>query len=502
MHGNFVTRLGMKKVIELIRVSSESRPSEHRFNISAQHAINQHTAERYGLTVVRSIELVNVSGAAVLKTPEMQDLLRVIQDPEITGVVVREFSRLMRPECFGDYVLFQAFQESGTLLYLPEGPIDFNTRSGRLIGTVRAAISGLERDEHHERSWMAKEILRRAGKHPQSHTSLPSGVGYDKVGKWFYTPEAERIKQAFRLFLSGQTNYRRLSRQLGFNHWTLSEILRNPIYCGWRVIHKRRDPSPFAMRTRIDGRRADCPRITRTPEEVIRVRVIDKPLIREDEFNRVQNIIKLKKQAHRYYHPNSNVGCTLAGFLRCGACGSRLHSRSGNKYYACKNQYEKHGCKTKWQHRRRLKQIITELFVRQLRDDAFLRHIVALQGQESDARESETDIETIRANLNLLEQKRGRILELFQARLISPKERNERLGAVCRDVDLMTETLLRKSPSRKLSISELTSVVRPLAAWKAASNKRRRRILFANVAAIHVVNCQILGISMHLQSKR
>ena|SRR5712691_5483695 len=153
MHGNFVTRLGMKKVIELIRVSSESRPSEHRFNISAQHAINQSTAERYGLTIVRSIELVNVSGAAVLKTPEMQDLLRVIQDPEITGVVVREFSRLMRPECFGDYVLFQAFQESGTLLYLPEGPIDFNTRSGRLIGTVRAAISGLERDEHHERSW-------------------------------------------------------------------------------------------------------------------------------------------------------------------------------------------------------------------------------------------------------------------------------------------------------------------------------------------------------------
>src|SRR5438876_6017505 len=153
---SFFARRGMKKVIELVRVSSETRPSEHRFNISAQRAVNRCTAERHGLTIVRSIELLNVSGAAVLKTPEMQELLLLIKNPEIKGVVVREFSRLIRPDCFSDYVLFHAFQESGTLLYLPEGPIDFTTRSGRLMGAVRAAIAGLERNDQQERAWMGK----------------------------------------------------------------------------------------------------------------------------------------------------------------------------------------------------------------------------------------------------------------------------------------------------------------------------------------------------------
>src|ERR1043166_4772503 len=113
-----------KDVIELIRVSTEGQAALDRAGIPAQRAVNRKTAAQYDLNIVRSIEMSDVSGAAVLRAPEIQELLRLIEAPQIKGVVAKEFSRLMRPENFSDYVLLQAFAETNTVLYLPEGPID------------------------------------------------------------------------------------------------------------------------------------------------------------------------------------------------------------------------------------------------------------------------------------------------------------------------------------------------------------------------------------------
>lgn len=366
------------------------------------------------------------------------------------------------------------------------------------MGAVRAAVAGLEHNDQQERAWAGKEVMRRAGKHPNGHISLPLGVGYDKSGQWFYTPEARKIKQAFRLFLAGQTNYQTLSRQLGFRDRTLPRILRNPIYCGWRIIDERYDPSPFAIRTRADGRQAPRPKIKRTPDQVIRVKVISKPLISEGEFNRVQSIAKLKKQTDWCYHPNVKASCTFAGFLRCGACGGRLHNASSNssqKYYVCKNRREKHGCEAKCQRRDRLQWAANSLFNKQITDQMFLRHIIALS-QKSHEGESKKCTNRLRANLDRLKEKRERILELAQARLISPHERNQHVNAVDRDLDRAIEALLQR-PTATLSRRQLTALFRPLAGWKTASPEQQRAILFANIAAIHVANHKILGLSMH-----
>jgi len=59
----------MKRVIELIRVSTEEQAAEDRAGIPAQRDANRRTARTYGLTIVRSIEIVDVSGAAVLSSP-------------------------------------------------------------------------------------------------------------------------------------------------------------------------------------------------------------------------------------------------------------------------------------------------------------------------------------------------------------------------------------------------------------------------------------------------
>src|ERR1035438_9425554 len=194
----------MKKVIELIRVSTENQAATDRASIPAQRTVNRRTCQQYGLEIVRSIELADVSGAAVLLAPEIQELMRVMQSPEIEGVVAREFSRLMRPENFADYALLQAFSDTRTILYLPEGPIDLNTKTGRLMVTIRAAIAGMERTEILERVWSAKEEKRRRGELAQSSIVLGFGIDYELGRGFFYKPEAQLVGEAARGFLAGQ----------------------------------------------------------------------------------------------------------------------------------------------------------------------------------------------------------------------------------------------------------------------------------------------------------
>src|SRR5437879_5994571 len=105
----------MKKVIELVRVSTEGQAADDRGGIPAQRAANRRTAANYGLTIIETVELIDVSGAAVLYDSEMQRLLREIGRAEIHGVVTREFSRLMRPDNYADYAILQRFAETDTL---------------------------------------------------------------------------------------------------------------------------------------------------------------------------------------------------------------------------------------------------------------------------------------------------------------------------------------------------------------------------------------------------
>jgi DNA invertase Pin-like site-specific DNA recombinase len=82
-----------KKVIELIRVSTEGQATQDKASIPAQRAINRRTCTNYGLEIVETIKISDVSGASVLRTPEIRRMLERMESPDIKGVVTREFSR-------------------------------------------------------------------------------------------------------------------------------------------------------------------------------------------------------------------------------------------------------------------------------------------------------------------------------------------------------------------------------------------------------------------------
>ena len=498
-----------KKVIELIRVSTLGQAADNRASIPAQHAINQRTARAHGLEIIDCIELVNVSGAAVLRTPEMQRLLKMIESPLIQGIVVREFSRVMRPDNFADYVLLQAFQDTRTILYLPDGPIDFSSKSGRLLGSIRAAIAGLERTEILERVWSAKEEKRRAGKHPQSDITLPFGVGYDPTEeRWFYKREVEKVREAVRLFLAGETSYKDVGRMVGIDAFNLRIILRNPIYTGWRIYNQRRDPSSAAIRTRSDGRQADRPKIARNPEDVIRVKVLE-PLISESDFARLQKILDLKKQNHWRVRPDHERRFLFGGFLRCGVCGNLVytHGRDGRKgWYVCKSrtaearkQRQRDGlvaCSNPYMRRERLEQCVNALISDRLTNREFLGQIATAYANRESSERAQPEASRIEHELAALTEKRQRVLDAYFENLIDRAERNRRLQNIEADVALCGHLMKRTTSGvPALTAKHLSQIFSVFSEWQFLDRTEKRKLLRATMPELHVENYRVVGVS-------
>jgi len=489
----------MKKAIELIRVSTEGQAADDRASIPAQRAVNHRTCVQYGLEIAKSIEISDVSGASVLLAPEMQQLIQLIQAPDIHGVVTREFSRLMRPENFADYALLQAFVDSNTVLYLPEGPLDLTSKTGRLMGTIRAAIAGLERTEILERIWTAKEAKRRRGELAQSHIVLPYGVGYEEGAGFYYKPEAERIREAFRLFLAGNQSYSRLARLVGVTPRGMHLVLRNPIWTGWRVIDKKRDTSAVGRYPSVNGRQADRRKIYRSAEEVIRVKVIAEPLVSEEEFQAVQRIMDLKQAKHWRTRDDYEHRFTYNGFLTCAACGEPVHTALARRdYYTCRGRRSRHACRTKYMARERLEPMLDTLFASELTHPRFVRRCVEELKRRTEETGSASRVQRLILDIRALNEKRARVIDGFLEGLINREERDRRLSVIDRDTRMAQDLLVRESPAASLDVRKLIKTFAPLVEWRHWTRDQKRSVLSAIVSEIRVADYRIecLGINL------
>jgi DNA invertase Pin-like site-specific DNA recombinase len=489
-----------KRVIELIRVSTEGQAASDRASIPAQRSINRRTAQAYGLEIIKSIEISDVSGAAVLYAPEIQELIKLMASSEIHGVVTREFSRLMRPENFSDYALLQTFADTNTILYLPDGPIDFNSKTGRLLGVLRAAIAGNERSEMLERAWAAKEEKRKAGKFAQARACLPFGVDYDETNGWRYTDDAERVREAFRMFLSGETGYGSVGGKLGIDPFNLRVILRNPIYTGWRVIDKKRDLSPAGKILKKDGRQGDRKKIKRAPDEIIRVKVIDAPLISEADFERVQLIMDLKKERHWRTKGEPNYRYTYNGFLTCGKCNRLVYTAFRRRdYYICKGRYNaSHDCDTRSMRRELLEPHLDQMFASRLTDIGFLRELASEVERTQTKPDSAIQITRLQSKLTTLQAKRSRVLDTFFEGVIDKTARDAKLEEIDREIAVTKELLFSSMPMPAPSPDLLAQVFEPFMEWEFLKRDDKRKILSTIVPDIRVADYKVFSITMLL----
>jgi len=118
-------------VIQLIRVSTEAQAAEGRAGVPAQKTACVQIAQRNRLTIKWTIQIEGVSGAAVMFSPGMKQLQRIVRSGECHGIVTKEHTRLIRPENFADYALLELLKEHSVKLYTTDGVLDLSTNTGQ-----------------------------------------------------------------------------------------------------------------------------------------------------------------------------------------------------------------------------------------------------------------------------------------------------------------------------------------------------------------------------------
>ena len=488
------------KVVGLFRVSTALQAGQDRASLATQRAAAERICEQYQLDMIHTIEYSDVSGASVLLAPEIQRLTMLMMSGQIHGVIAREFSRLMRPESFADFALLQVFADTRTVLYLPEGPIDFSHKMGRFFGTVRAAMAGLERVEILERVWAAKEIKRKRGELAQGDVVLPYGVGYDQEKGFYYTPEAFRVREVALQFLAGNQNYNALAKSLGVTPRGMHLILRNPIWTGYRVIDKRRDPSASGKYVRNDGRQADRRKIARPENEVIRVKVIAEPLLTETQFQALQDAMDLKQRKHWRSDSDYVHRFTYNNFLTCSECGDDIQTALARRdYYVCKGRRSEHKCHAPYMGRERLERFLDQMLTQQLQSRSFLEACVKEVVQRADRPEMRSDPQKLSEELGKLRSQRGRVVDLYVDGKIQQAEASKRLDTIDASIGA-TETALKRAVPEPLvmDVDRLVEIFAPLGEWETWNRDQKRQVLTSLAPEIRVANYSVESLCLDL----
>ncbi|MGA9061073.1 MAG: recombinase family protein [Terracidiphilus sp.] len=496
----------MIRVAEWVRVSDESQAAPERFGIPAQRTVNRETCKRYSLEIVKTFQVEDVSGKDIMLAPETHELIELMHSGRIQGVVAREFSRLMRPDDFGDYVLLGAFQKTNTILYLPEGPIDLNEKMGRLMASMQAAIAGFERSTIRERLHRGNEENRKSGGRFASH--LPRGVGYTKERGWFYTAESEQVKRAYEAVLAGES-LNDVARLLGMSAMGARYLIHNPIYKGWRIYEREVGES----RPGASGRQPRYrPLKKRAADKVIRVKVIDEPLISPEKWEHACRILDIKSEASRRNHQKGRGGlAAYNGFLFCDECGKTLTPVRGSArnhpervgYYVCLGHYrDKHSCSQGYTRIPELEQQVDKLIGEQLRDPRFFGQIFG-RDKDKEAIKVTERIKGLKSQQSSIERKRSRVVDMYADGTINKTEREERIAKITEQLAGIEEELSRLESAPKVITKEMFYELFGVLfdRWSTLDKEERRKVLSRHMPKIRIRDGRVVSLFRLLDSR-
>jgi DNA invertase Pin-like site-specific DNA recombinase len=327
--------------IALVRVSTEEQAAEGRAGVLRQKEDNRLTAINCRVNLVRTFEIVDVSGTELFRTREFEEILECLNDPQIQGLVIPAIDRLVRPDDFSAFSIFEFFLRNHKLIWTPSGPIDVTEDSGFLQVIVQSMMAGLDRRRILRNTWMGKEENRKRKRCANSKITLPQGVDFDfRTGVWSWVePYASRMKLAYKLLLAGNASVWSIAAALGYPcKRTLYNQLRNPIWIGIREYRDRRGDVKYRSQ---NGHQSDRKKVPRP--EPLRVRIEIEPLIPEEDFAEAQRILDAIKTGWTSAR-STESRFEVSGLLYCARCGKRMYSRGDKRpgkhdIYYCKSRF-------------------------------------------------------------------------------------------------------------------------------------------------------------------
>jgi DNA invertase Pin-like site-specific DNA recombinase len=395
------------RVLALVRVSGD------RQDVQRQRRDLQRLRDRFGIEVVRTLELHGVSGTKTLDNTEVQKLLDDLNDPAIDGLAVSSIDRLLRPKRFQTFSVFDRFVDLQKVIWSQaEGYADPATDEGYDICIGAASRAGSEWRRLVQRVRDGKEECRLAKGNPDGPNTLPRGLLHSKETGWAYdAAETPRIGQIFRLCVEG-LSYRAIASQVGggWTHAGVRSTLRNRL---WR-----------------DGTRtysANAIRSTALTQKVIQ------PLIPAELFDAAQRELDGRKESWgrrkrpRRFLASGLLTCSCSKAMYVRATGAKDRTRQ-KEYYYCSTGFPRRGpkCGARSFQREAVDQTIIQALETGLCSEAVLLPILTEAFREK-PRQGAPNSD---AAISKLEAKRERIVEMRADGAISREECAKRLSVV------------------------------------------------------------------------
>ena len=279
-----------------------------------------------------------VSGETIEARPEVQRLLKAVEQKKYSGVFVMDADRIARGDSLDQGIVLRAFKLSGTKIITPRKIYDPNSEFDEEYFEFELFMARREYKIINRRIQRGRIISAQEGRYIGS---VPP-YGYDKIkitGDKGYTlkpnNEADTVRYIFSQYLDGKCSGAIADKldSIGtptrsgrsWSRETIIDILKNPVYIGKiRWAYRKNIKHP------VNGHIVT---IRKKNSDHILADGLHEPIVSEDIFLKVQN--KLADNRKRSVRSSNSLQNPFAGLIYCGICGStmtRLGSTSHNKY--------------------------------------------------------------------------------------------------------------------------------------------------------------------------
>ena len=264
-----------------------------------------------------------------MQRPALQQLIRDVKTKKIDRVVVYKLDRLSRSQKDTLFLIEEVFLANNCDFVSMTENLDTGSALGKAMIGILAVFAQLERETIKERMAMGKIARAKEGKWCGGATAP---YGYTYSNNQLVQDEVEKlhVMEAFNLAERGwsaskiSATFKRkgYTPKRGVNCWTditIRRMLHNQVYIGKVNFYGEQ----------YDGQH--------------------EPIISQEQFDHVQEIIKKRSEHYERFNPNPHRRVSyLGGYIRCARCGAgyQLFTTGSKrkdkvyqyKYYVCNSR--------------------------------------------------------------------------------------------------------------------------------------------------------------------
>lgn len=473
-----IQHLAQKRVVLYIRVSTQEQAKEG-YSIEGQREKLISYCKARGWTIVEVIVDPGFSGAN-LDRPGIQRLIEHITDYDM--VLVYRLDRLSRSQFDTLYLIESVFLPNGVDFVSLSESFDTSTPFGRAMIGILSVFAQLERETIKERMTMGHIERVKDGKF---HGGTPP-FGYDynpETGKLVINEyEAMQVRMIYQMYIG-------TDETPGIGFWKIANYLQSHGYTTRFGDWKHAKKVIYALSCRTYLGEVSYGNLT--------VPNAHPAIITQEMFDRAQEIRLTREDRVRGATRSKSL---LVGYVFCGCCGNRLANvkREGckSRAYVCYSklpssqpyiQLDK-PCASRIWNMEDLDAVVDYEVRSLVFDKNYLRQLIQREEAAAPAVDDHDDV--IRRQMEALDKKIERLMDLYADGTLPVELLNEKIKAMYAEKEALRATLHDADPSREDQSAVLADTRSYLddvgEIWNKADTAQKREILSVLVDRIWI----------------